>query len=212
MQVLITAGATWVKIDEVRILTSVFTGNTGVFLARGFCSRRHDVTLLVNPHCLKSFPQKARVRFFNYFGELENMLIKELKKNRYDAVIHCAAVSDYRLVRPARGKIPSGRERITLKLSPAPKLIKKIRTLAPDSFLIQFKLETARQGLRDKAQNSLRTNRSDIVVANAWEDLKKGYKAAILDKTGFLREVRSKQELLNTLARLSADHLRYKRL
>ena len=36
MKVLITGGATWIKIDVVRIITNIFTGKTALFLAKEF--------------------------------------------------------------------------------------------------------------------------------------------------------------------------------
>ncbi len=35
MKVLVTAGSTWTKIDDVRIITNRFTGKTGLGLAQG---------------------------------------------------------------------------------------------------------------------------------------------------------------------------------
>ena len=49
MKVLITGGPTWVKIDEVRIITNIFTGRTALFLAKEFKRRKYDVTLIINP-------------------------------------------------------------------------------------------------------------------------------------------------------------------
>ena len=36
MKVLITAGPTWIKVDDVRVITTIFSGNTGIFLAKNF--------------------------------------------------------------------------------------------------------------------------------------------------------------------------------
>lgn len=202
MNVLITAGPTWIKIDEVRILTNIFTGGTGVFLAKEFCGKKHNVTLLLNPHCGHTLPKGVRVLFFRYFDELKGRIEKELKECAYEVIVHSAAVSDYTLKKPFPGKIPSTKKELSLKLTNTPKLIKRIRSLAKSSFLIQFKLEIFKEGLLEKAITSLKDNKSDIVVANAYKDLLKGYTAFIIDKSRRIREVHSQKALFTHLYKL----------
>lgn len=116
MKVLITAGSTWAKVDDVRILTNHFTCKTGLYLAQGFKKKGHSVTLLVNPHCLGKI---AGLRFipYRYFPEFKREIIKAIKRQYYDVIIHSAAVSDFQLKCPRAGKIPSGKL-LTLKLVP----------------------------------------------------------------------------------------------
>jgi len=201
MKILITAGSTWVKIDDVRILTNIFTGKTGIYLAEKFSQLGYPVTLLLNPHCIeRKIARGIKVIPFKYYDDLSRELTKELKKNKYDVIIHSAAVSDYKLKEAFDGKIPSGRKKLVLKLIPTAKIIKTIRKLAKGTLLIQFKLQVnpalsttkkffdarkggvKRRGLIEKAYQSLRENKSDLVVANIYEDLKKGYKAFIINK------------------------------
>jgi len=170
-KVLITAGSTWVKIDEVRILTNRFTGRTGIELARALQNAGCSVTLLVNPHCVnKELSGLKAVEFF-YYDEFKDKVVSLLRREKFDAIIHTAAVSDYILPKPEKNKIPSGKKSLTLKLKPAQKIIKLIRQAAPQALLIQFKLERARAGLVDKAYVSLVANGSDFVVANALADI-----------------------------------------
>ena len=49
IKVLVTAGPTWVPIDRVRVITSVFSGNTGLRIARYIKDQGHDVTLFMGP-------------------------------------------------------------------------------------------------------------------------------------------------------------------
>lgn len=201
MKILITAGPTWVRIDEVRVLTTIFTGNTGFYLAHEFAKAGHQVTLIVNPHCFCSRRSDPAVRMvpFRYFEELKQAITKELRARKYDAIIHSAAISDYTLKDTFSGKIPSGKKPLTLKFFPAEKIIKAIRRLAPASTLIQFKLETERRGLLARAYESLRRNRSDYVVANAFCDLQALYRAFLLDKDGGILLLDSKKALANAL-------------
>ena len=151
--------------------------------------------MLVNPHCIDRFSKNVRIITFKYFDELKFKILKELSNNKYDVIIHSAAVSDYKLKKTFQGKIPSRKKEWVLKLIPAPKLIKIIRKLARFSFLVQFKLEMDSDRLIDKAFRSLEENKSDLVVANALEDIKLGYKAYVVDKDKKVKKVFSKKEL-----------------
>ena len=200
MNVLITAGPTWTKIDDIRIITSFFTGRTGLYLAKEFKKIGSNVTLLINSHCIGKI-RNLNVINFRYFDEFKKAVIEILKKNNYDLIIHSAAVSDYRLKRTFSGKIPSNRD-LKLELVPTEKIIKIIRRLAKGSVVVQFKLEIKRKDLIKKAYNSLLENKSDFVVANALEDLKNKYKAFIIDKERNIIEVNSKKELFLNLSKL----------
>jgi len=199
MKVLITGGATWVKIDRVRILTNVFTGKTSVYLASYFKRRNCKVTLLLNTHCINKLPQGIKIIPFRYFQDLRKMLIKELKQNQYDIIIHTAAVSDYLFKHPLKGKLPSGRGKLTIKLSAAPKLTHIIRRYAKGAYLVQFKLESSGNALISRAKKSLNKNKFDLVVANALNDLENNYHASIINKKGIVKEISSKRELAKTL-------------
>src|SRR5437773_9221693 len=103
MRILITAGNTQAPIDRVRCLTNIFTGRTGAGIAACAHDRGHDVTLLTShPEVvIEQRPQQplsgARWRPYRYstFDDLQTLLSGEVQGGGYDAVIHCAAVSDY---------------------------------------------------------------------------------------------------------------------
>jgi phosphopantothenoylcysteine decarboxylase/phosphopantothenate--cysteine ligase len=201
MKILITAGPTWVKIDEVRILTSIFTGRTGIYLAKEFKKKGHSVTLFLNPHLIGKI-KGVQVIPFKYFEDFKEKITKELKRNDYDVIIHSAAVSDYKLKKTFEGKIPSGKKELTLKLIPTEKVIKIMRKLAKDAVIIQFKLEIKRKDLLGKAYRSLKENKTDFVVANALEDLRLGYKAFIMDKENHTVVLNSQKSLFNNLHKI----------
>ena len=208
MKVLITAGSTWTKVDDVRILTNRFTGKTGLYLAQGLKRKGHTVTLLINPHCLgEAIPsgvgkiKSLKAIPYRYFEEFKRKVSKAIRKQYYDVIIHSAAVSDYRVKKPYSGKISSGKCR-SLKLIPTEKIIKRIRRLAPKSLLIQFKLEPKRKGIINKAYKNLRENKSDFVIANALEDLKVGYKGFLIDWDKKVISLKSRNSLLIALDKI----------
>ena len=199
MKVLITGGATWIKIDKVRILTNVFTGKTSVYLASYFARKNCDVTLLLNTHCIDRLPKKIKIIPFRYFEELRKILIEELKRNKYDIIVHTAAVSDYLFKHSFKGKIPSGKSRFEIKLTVAPKLTSVIRHYAKGAYLVQFKLEASENSLISKARKSLIKNKFDAVVANSLDDLENKYQSFLIDKRGTKKKIRSKKELAKIL-------------
>lgn len=199
-KILITAGPTWIKVDDVRVITAIFSGNTGMFLAKNFKKHGLKVTLIINsPHLYKAELNGVKIIPFKCFEDFKEKVTRELKTNCYDTIIHSAAVSDYKLGKAFKGKIASGKNKLILKLTPAEKIIKMIRKLQKKANLIQFKLEIKRKGLVEKAFQSLRKNKSNFVVANALEDLKLHYKSFLIDKNRNIITINSKESLFNRL-------------
>ena len=171
MRLLVTAGNTLAMIDRVRCLTNVFTGRTGAAIALHAFQRGHTVTLLTSrveftpPEC-----DRFATRRYRTFEDLARELESAVRSGGFDAVVHCAAVSDYlcagvyapeagtafdpadrtwrapggepRLADRAAGKVKSDAPELWLRLTRAPKLVDQLRT--PWGFrgvLVKFKLE-----------------------------------------------------------------------
>jgi phosphopantothenoylcysteine synthetase/decarboxylase len=103
MHLLITAGNTQTPIDRVRCITNVFTGKTGARIATCAWSRGHHVTLCTsNVDVLPQVPEvpdgaEKRLAVYQYttFDDLTALLQQQLRQEKYDVIIHSAAVSDY---------------------------------------------------------------------------------------------------------------------
>lgn len=174
MNILITAGNTIVPIDRVRCLTNVFTGRTGAAIARCAWERGHSVTLLTShPEAVDNPPHCERWTILRYrtFADLQSLMRELVTGSELDAVIHCAAVSDYlaggiyaptegtrflpesgrwdsdsttgpKMIDRAAGKIKSDEPELWLRLIRAPKLIDCIRgDWGFRGLLVKFKLE-----------------------------------------------------------------------
>ncbi len=179
MRILVTAGNTQVPIDRVRCITNIFTGRTGAQLALHGCELGHTITLLTShPEVIPDLAgnlelpaNRWMVQKYVEFDDLWQRMAKAISRNRFDVVIHCAAVGDYRCAgiyaprsgthfRPedahwvtdgttfpaledrSAGKVKSDEPELWLRLVRTPKLIDFIRgDWRFDGILVKFKLE-----------------------------------------------------------------------
>lgn len=111
MRILLTAGNTQTPIDDVRVITNVFSGKTGTRIAVAAAERGHTVTLLTShPELItESSPLVShQVQAYRTFEDLQQLMAALIPSAGFDAIIHCAAVSDYQLAgtfAPATGTI-----------------------------------------------------------------------------------------------------------
>src|SRR5690606_41965096 len=72
MRAVVTAGGTYEPIDDVRVVTNLSTGGTGLAVARALLERGVDVTLLAGPQIdPRDLPPGARVVRFRSTADLE---------------------------------------------------------------------------------------------------------------------------------------------
>ena len=205
-KILVTAGGTKEPIDQVRAITNTSSGSTGAQIADALVDFGFDVTYL---HAENSvLPQSTcNLVSFTTYKDIDKNLRDLLSKNKFFAVVHAAAISDFS-VEANSGKISSN-EDLTLKLKRNPKLIHQLRDFAanPDLKVIAFKMTatddtTARL---KSVQKILAEAKPNLVVQNDVSELPpraKGhrtlvYKAGSLDPAV---ELQQKSELALYLA------------
>src|SRR3989338_961291 len=105
--ILITAGSTWVAIDDVRVITNIFGGTLGVYIAEEAVRLGAKVTLLLGPGRVSPTVHSKNFNLikFKYYDELLNLVKESISSNRFDVMIHSAAVADYIPVKKVKGKI-----------------------------------------------------------------------------------------------------------
>jgi phosphopantothenoylcysteine decarboxylase / phosphopantothenate---cysteine ligase len=183
---LVTCGPTWVKIDDVRVLSNCSTGKMGHLLASRISKVGGEVTLLEGPVERRWKSKTVKVIPFQYFEDLERLIDEEATKG-YDVVVHAAAVSDYRLTTPYHGKISSNRKSLSLRLDPTPKLINAFKKLNPNCLLVGFKLEPDLNPDRLSliVGRLKRDAGCDVIIANSLSD-QAGYQGVIMDSQGLI--------------------------
>ena len=180
--VLITAGSTWVALDRVRVISNIASGETGFILANKFKEIGAKVTLLLGPgdFCGLKCPG-VKIINFKYFTELKHLLEVELKKRKYAAVVHAAAVADYQPEKISAHKVSSQLDNWKINLKPTEKLINNLKKYAPDLFTVGFKFEpeAGRKRIIKEGTRLLKQANLDWVVANSNKN--KAYQAYIFN-------------------------------
>jgi phosphopantothenate-cysteine ligase/phosphopantothenoylcysteine decarboxylase/phosphopantothenate--cysteine ligase len=178
MNILVTAGNTQTPIDKVRCITNVFSGRTGTQIALEARRRGHRVCLLTShPEVVTELSAPGprsddswRVRTYRTFDDLHRLMAEEIPGSRFDAVVHCAAVSDYatagvygvatdtcfdptdqqwhatngfpQLADATAGKVKSHYDELWVRLTRTPKLVDLIRSVwGFRGIVVKFKLE-----------------------------------------------------------------------
>ncbi len=162
-KVLVSAGATYEPIDQLRGITNRSSGKMGVEIAREAFIRGADVTL-INGKLTADIPNVFNIIKVESVEEMRIAVLEHV--NKYDIFISAAAVSDF-LPEKRENKISSG-EDITLNLKKAPKIIGEVKKINPKIFLVGFKAEynISRDELVESARRRAKEFNIDLMVAN----------------------------------------------
>ncbi|MCD6447424.1 MAG: bifunctional phosphopantothenoylcysteine decarboxylase/phosphopantothenate--cysteine ligase CoaBC [Thermoplasmata archaeon] len=184
-KILVIGGATQEAIDDVRVITNLSSGK----MARAIANEAYERGMEVTVWASFDMPDYIKTKKFRSVNDLINLV--EKAKEKYDAVINCAAISDF-VVDKKKGKISSGKE-IMLKLKPAPRINPMLRKIGKT--IVAFKLEEKKESLEKKAREMIARDGVDIVIGNTLESLGKDTaKIWIMDKNGVIARAEGKKE------------------
>lgn len=167
MHCLVTAGATVEPIDAVRRLTNASTGKLGCGLADALARAGHRVTLLLSESA-QHIPRSKKIRIIRFTTTADLMeQMQSAAALKVKAIFHAAAVSDFRVKRPRKGKVSSAKT-LSLELTPTPKIIVQLRKWHPDALLVGWKFEVDgnRNTTLKAARAQLATCQTNACVAN----------------------------------------------
>jgi phosphopantothenoylcysteine decarboxylase / phosphopantothenate---cysteine ligase len=174
-KIIVTAGGTIEKIDDVRFIANRSSGKMGIAIAEASYERGAEVLLLRAKNT--SMPRyHIREKIFTTSEELLTLIKKNI--NEYDYIYHTAAVSDFKVKNQHPGKLSSN-ELVTLKLEPQKKIVDLIKKLNPDIKLIAFKAEyeSDMNKLKQAAYKKLEQTNADAVVANDISKKDRGFES-----------------------------------
>ena len=186
----ITAGPTREKIDDVRFISNYSSGKMGFALAAAAVKRGAGVTLIAGPVHLPTPNGVDRV------DEESTEEMNRAAKERYrscDIFIGAAAVADYRSANHVAGKIKKNSSTMEISLVRNPDVLagfskqKKTHQLA-----VGFSLETA--GNLDNAREKLEQKELDLVAYNTFDGITSGFEVdtnilTLIDKHSNVHEL-----------------------
>jgi phosphopantothenoylcysteine synthetase/decarboxylase len=157
MKIIITCGPSYEPIDGARRLTNMSTGTLGITLANAFTDAGHEVVCLKGEGATCADPlHAASVRSFTTNNDLAGQLHALSKTFAADAVLHAAALCDFKVARivtadgdASSKKISTRSGEVTLVLAPTLKVLPKLRLWFPHAVIVGWKYELA--GTRDDA-------------------------------------------------------------
>jgi phosphopantothenate-cysteine ligase len=224
--VIITAGGTSEKIDEVRVISNFSSGRLGMEVAKAFLGSETAGVGKIYYLCDRNtnVPEDERVEAVRVMGagglleEMERLLTTE----KIDAVVHAMAVSDYTVKQVttleairtgtendpekklADGKISSEIDDLVIVLKRTPKVIGEIKKLRRDTVLVGFKLLTGvpKDVLIDTGYKLMQKNGCDLVLANdlteITEDRHVGY---LISQNGDYERYTTKKEIAEAIVK-----------
>ena len=167
-KVLLTAGRTEEAIDPVRYISNRSSGKTAVALASVFYANGFEVEVVAGP-MEAAFPGGVKVTRVKSARDMHNAVMEQLTSA--DAVVHCAAVADYRPAHAADEKIKDSRSQLTIELVPNPNILRDCtaaRKAAANSrkqVIVGFALET--DHFEEHAAEKLEKSGADALLLNA---------------------------------------------
>ena len=203
-KIIITAGGTSEKIDNIRKITNSSSGKLGMTIANQLLLENIDIMMyyVCSKNSLK--PNDKRVKIIEIDGtiDLKNIIENLLINEHIDYFIHSMAVSDYmtdyvtsieRIKKSIKendgideafktvevigdSKISSYENNLVIVLKPTPKIISIIKNLSPYTYLVGFKLldGASKEELIEVAKQLRNKNKCDLVVANDMAIIRNG--------------------------------------
>lgn len=164
-KVLVSAGATYEPIDEIRGITNKSSGKMGVEIAKEAFIRGADVTMICGNMSV-DVPKAFDVIDVESVAQMQDSVRKLVPD--YDIFISAAAVSDFIPQTKIKADKISSSYDITLKLERTPKIIGDVKKINPKIFLVGFKAEygLSRDELIESASKRVKEHDIDLMVAN----------------------------------------------
>lgn len=163
-KILISLGGTYEPIDSVRGITNKSSGKMGLELAKEAYIRGADLTLVV-ANVTVDIPSVFDVIHVETSSQM-NEVILDLVSD-FDIFISTAAVSDFEFEQMDNKKIDSNSS-LFLNLKPTTKIIRQVKKINPNIFLVGFKAEfnISKDEIISCARKQIEAAGTDIVIAN----------------------------------------------
>lgn len=203
-KIVITAGGTSEKIDNVRKITNSSSGKLGMTIANHLLKENDDLIIyyVCSKNSLRPLDERIKVIEIDGTISLKNKIENLLLNEKIDYFIHSMAVSDYmtdyvttieRIKASIKNtsnleeafsnieiingnKISSYEDNLVIVLKQTTKIISIIKDLSPQTYLVGFKLldGVSKEELISVAKKLRDKNKCDLVVANDLVTIRNG--------------------------------------
>ncbi len=166
-KVLVTAGPTHEKIDDVRYIANHSSGKMGFALAEYALTLGADVTLVAGPVALKCNEAIKRIDVVSA-QEMYEAAIRENSNEEIDIAIHAAAVADFTPETSVIGKIKKTKkgEDMTLELTQTRDILASFgEEKRANQVLVGFALEYSNE--KEYGKKKLEKKNCDLIVVNS---------------------------------------------
>jgi phosphopantothenoylcysteine synthetase/decarboxylase len=157
----VTAGPTREAIDPVRFLSNRSSGKMGYAIAEAALAAGHSVKLISGPSCLAR-PEGTEFISITTSDELHDEVHRAV--HQCDALVMCAAVSDYKPAAFESRKTKKEKAPFALELIPTRDILASLPRENRNYLVVGFAAET--HDLKRNAQKKLREKNCDAIVAN----------------------------------------------
>jgi phosphopantothenoylcysteine decarboxylase/phosphopantothenate--cysteine ligase len=162
-KILIIGGATAEPIDDIRLLTNRSSGKTAISLCVNAFERGADVELWYGC-ATEPIPSYIPYKRFKTVYDLLKM-IKNNNVKHFNSIIVCAAIANY-TPKKQKGKIPSGKENLSIICIQAPTVLEALRLQAPCTKIFAYKTEEKKINVKKKTQQLLTKHHLEGAVGN----------------------------------------------
>ena len=231
MKIIITAGGTSEKIDNVRKITNSSSGKLGLIIASEILNNIDDVFIyyICSKNSFRPSDKKVKIIEVDSVLKLKDTVINLLNDNDINYFVHSMAVSDYMtdyvtniskikesiikynnidinsnlIEKIEDSKISSYEDNLVIVLKRTPKVISLIKEISPKTHLIGFKLldNVSEQDLINTAKKLKEKNKCDVVVANDLSDIKNGCHKAYIIDDNSIYNAYGKEDIAKKLVR-----------
>ena len=202
-RILITAGPTYEKIDEVRFIGNFSSGKMGFALAETAANLGAKVFLVSGPSSLKI--KNDNITKIDVVNSDEMFSITTKLFKNCDIAILSAAVSDFKPRKLVSGKIKKeNNESLSLELMPTVDILKNLGLAKTNQILIGFALESDNE--IENAITKLKNKNLDAIILNSINDSGAGFihdtnKITYINKDNVIKKfkLKDKKEVANDI-------------
>lgn len=182
VRILITAGGTRERIDDVRYIGNFSSGKMGYFIAKEAVESGADVTYIIGASDMLS-PDGVKLIKIESSSEMRAQVLKSFKDN--DVLIMSAAISDFKPREKIQGKVKRElvRDKYNVSFIKTDDILKEAGARKGKKIIFGFSLGS--NGVVNEARKKLKEKNLDYILANTIKSIgTDSIDAVLLDKSG----------------------------